>query len=242
MNAKSFPLWRGAAALTLVLGLGLWTVASAGTINIGTGAGTANALGTLGPGDPNLLGAGGQLSVALQGSAGANSQVLLALLFPTGGSFNPLGDITLYDSPMSPGTAISAGAANQVAGTLTAGALSQLVPGFSASDNFNNFQAFDNSLGLDTSSFSVVDWELATGPLSGYTNPLINISVPNGEAAGSIFVALTDQGNSTVWTRAGGVNGAGTTSVPEPSTWVLLLAGLGLLGWTTTRRRVPGEA
>lgn len=240
MNAKSFPLGRGVAAFALVLGLGLWTVASAGTINIGTGVGTKNASGTLGSGDPNLIGTGGQLSIALQGSAAANASVLLALLFPAGSGFNPLGGITLYNFPWSPATPVSAGAANQ-AGTLTGGFLSQLVPGFSASDNFSNFQGFDNSLGLDTSSFSVVDWELATGPLNGHTNPLINIDVPNGEAAGSIFVALTDNGNSTVWTNAGGVQGP-ATSVPEPSTWVLLLAGLGLLAWTTRRRGALGKA
>ncbi|MGH9527494.1 MAG: hypothetical protein ACRD2F_12530 [Terriglobales bacterium] len=237
-------LFRITAALAIMLGLGGWTAAQAGTINIGTGAGTANATGTAGVGDPNVIGSGGMLSIALQGSATANQWVQLALVLPTGDTYNPLGSATLlnpYTGGTAGGMALATGAATAASGTLTSGPLSSLLPGYSPSDNFANFAAFDSSLGLNTTSFSAVSWTVALPySLAGHTGPLINVTFPGGEPAGSIFVALTDTGRSTVWTNAGGVSGTGATSVPEMPAWVLLAAGLALLG-LVTRRRLGSE-
>lgn len=224
LRASQRALW----AIALMLGVGLSANAWAGTINIGTGAGnTPNPTGLAGAGDPNLIGSGGTISIYLQGSASATSTILLVLAEP-GGAGSPAGptSITLYSSYPGGSTAtLGIPAFTNVLGTVDAGTNALISDGFNNSNNFANFSAFDASLGLTTTSFDVYAWTITTGALDGHDNPLINIVFSSGQPTGSVFAALTDNGNSTVWTNAGGV-----TSVPEPATWLLLLTGLGVLG------------
>ncbi|MGH9543089.1 MAG: PEP-CTERM sorting domain-containing protein [Terriglobales bacterium] len=65
----------------------------------------------------------------------------------------------------------------------------------------------------------------------------MDIAIPSGEPLGSIFAALTDNGDSVVWTNAGGVNG-GITPVPEPGSLALLGGGLLLAGLTLKRQLI----
>jgi hypothetical protein len=109
--------------------------------------------------------------------------------------------------------------------------------GFNNSNNSSNFVAFDNSLGIpalnNVANFGVYTIAITTGPLAPNKGKvgLVDIQIPGGLPVGSILVALDDNGDSTVWTNAGGVN----RRVPEPATLALL--GLAFVGMGFTRRR-----
>jgi hypothetical protein len=99
-NLKFLPILAGAASIFLAASN---LPVEAGTINIGNGATGSNPTGTSGPGDPNLIGTGSDISIEVQGSASITNQVLLTILIPNDttdlfGGTNPLGTITTYPS------------------------------------------------------------------------------------------------------------------------------------------------
>lgn len=112
-----------------------------------------------------------------------------------------------------------------------------LASGFNSSNNSSNFVAFDNSLGIpalnNVVDFGVYTIAITTGPLAPNKGNvgLVDIQIPGGLPVGSILVALDDNGDSTVWTNAGGVN----HRVPEPG--ALALLGLAFAGIGFARRR-----
>lgn len=251
-------------ALFLTALLGCWSLATAGTINIGNGAGGSDPTGTgCPPCDPVLVGSGSDISIEVQGSAAITNQVLLAILIPNDptdlfGGVDPLGTITLY--PSFPGAAGGSGS-SAFTGTgfgLGTGTATYAGNGFwgdisgsntKLSDfldsNFNNsnstanFLSFDNSVGVNASNFGVYTVAITTGPLAPNMGQvgLADIQIPGGLPQGSIFVALDDNLDSTVWTNAGGVNGR-TTPTPEPANLVLMGTVLIALGRVFRKPRI----
>lgn len=227
-------------ALITIVGLG---AAFAGTINIGDGAGGSNPTGLNQPLSPVLVGNGSDISVYLQGSAAITNTFLLALIVPNvtnGTGVNSPDSLTLYGSFPGSSTPCSAcaigsltyeGPLSSTSGTKL-NSLGGALAGFNNSLNSTNFDAFDNSVGVTPTIFGVYTWTITTGALSGSNNPLIDFSIPGGELNGSIFAALTDNGNSTVWTNSGGVE------TPEPATLALLAIGLLLAGLVVRKRQL----
>ena len=100
-TSKSLSVLAGAIVAGALVTANL--PAHAGIINIGNGATGSNPRGTSGPGDPNLIGTGSDISIEVQGSTSINNQVLLTILVPNDttnlfGTTNPLGTITTYPS------------------------------------------------------------------------------------------------------------------------------------------------
>ncbi len=176
------------------------------------------------------------------------------------GGTDPLGTITLYSAfpGASTGTGSSAftgtgfglgsgsatyqgngfwGAYNTTTDTFLSDFLDS---NFNNSNNSSNFVGFDNSLGIpalnNVVDFGVYTIAITTGPLAPNKGKvgLVDIQIPGGLPDGSILVALDDNGDSTVWTNAGGVN-QGHHSVPEPASLTVL--GAGLLALRLSRRK-----
>lgn len=168
------------------------------------------------------------------------------------GSANPLGTISVYSS--FPGTSTTGSSsftgANSTFADLGNGSgtykgngfwgdystgthffKSFLDSNFNNSNNAPNLTGFDASLGVtalnNVTDYGVYTFDITTGALSGHGNDgLVNISIPGGLPEGSIALALTDTGHSTVWTNDAGINSP-LTPTPEPGSVVLF--GLGLL-------------
>lgn len=248
--------------LTILILAGGWTVATAGTINIGNGATGTNPTGLNAPTDPIRIGNGSDISIYIQGSATISNEVLLGILVPNDTtdlfSVNPLGTVSIF-SPfpgsktgtgssafvnsgfgLGGGTATSNGSgfwgslANPSHGTTKLSAF--LGSGFNASNQTSNFSAFDlaampGGAGLSSvSGWGVYTLGVTTGALSAKS--LIDIQVAGGLPLGSIVVALDDNGNSTVWTNDGGVDG----TVPEPASFALFGTGLLALAFFVRRK------
>ncbi|HZT74860.1 MAG TPA: PEP-CTERM sorting domain-containing protein [Terriglobales bacterium] len=232
---------RCLAVLVLLTSVSLGA-AFAGTINIGNGATGSNPTGLNQPLSPVLVGNGSDISVYLQGSAAITNTFLLALIVPNvtaGTGVNSPASLTLYGSfpggsTPCPACAIGSltfqGTLSSTSGTKLSG-LGGALANFSDSLNATNFDTFDHSAGVTPMSFGVYTWTITTGELSGSNHPLIDFSIPEGELNGSIFAALTDNGNSTVWTNSGGVE------TPEPATAALLAIGLLLAGFVARKRQ-----
>ena len=76
-------------------------------------------------------------------------------------------------------------------------------------------------------------WDICTDEAhGGYDNSLGNCVVapnnPNGGSFGSLG------GSTAVYTQLAWINSI--TAVPEPETYALMLAGLGVVGWASRRR------
>lgn len=183
------------------------------------------------------------------------------------GSTNPLGTITSYANyalyPSGPVTGSSAfvgtgfglgtgSASYQSNGfwgkynVLTTVEMSDFLgTNFNDSNNTPNFLGFDASLNpsIPASDYGVYTFDVKPGQsLSG--GGIINIAIPGGLPMGSILLAYSDAGDSTVWTNDGGVTGPYFTPVPAggplpiPATLPLTTAGgLGLLVLALRKRK-----
>lgn len=154
------------------------------------------------------------------------------------GAINPLGKITSYPNfpTLSPSTigssaftgtgfGLGSGSATyrgngfwgDFAGNTGAAKLSGFLSSeFNSSNNGSNFSGFDASLGVpalsNVTQWGVYTFAITTGALTGHgSNGLVDIMIPSGLPQGSIAMALSDNGDSTVWTNDGGVN-----AVPAP--------------------------
>jgi hypothetical protein len=85
---------------------------------------------------------------------------------------------------------------------------------------------FFNITGLNLALYNSNHVELASGT---------DISLSK-IAAGNYYAVITGRANGVAGGEYAGA--FSVSAVPEASTWVMLLAGLGLLGYTTSRRRV----
>jgi hypothetical protein len=154
------------------------------------------------------------------------------------GGTSPLGKITSYPnfptlSPSTTGSSAFTGTGfglgsgstyqgNGFWGDFTGNTGSAKLSGFLSSEfnnsnNGSNFSGFDASLGIPALSnvpqWGVYTFAITTGALTGHgSNGLVDIMIPGGLPLGSIAAALSDNGDSTVWTNDGGVN-----AVPAPS-------------------------
>ncbi len=263
---KFSALAAGIGALGL---LGAIAPVKAGVINIGSGVGSTDATGLNQAGGPQLIGNTGDVSIYFNGSGSVTSDVLLALLVPNDStvSTNPLGTITSYASyalyPSGPVTGSSAfvgtgfglgtgSASYQSNGfwseynVLTTVKMSDFLgTNFNKSNSTTNFLGFDASLNpsIAASDYGVYTFDVKPGQsLSG--GGIINIAIPGGLPMGSILLAYSDAGDSTVWTNDGGVTGPYFTPVPAggplpiPATLPLTTAGgLGLLVLALRKRK-----
>ncbi|MCA1971429.1 MAG: PEPxxWA-CTERM sorting domain-containing protein [Caenispirillum sp.] len=89
-------------------------------------------------------------------------------------------------------------------------------------DLFNTARIVSIEVPEDTAVFSYGDFLAGTGPGFTVLGGVSGASLPGG--AGGYFAGL------------GGGGGGYTPPVPEPGTWAMLLAGLGLLGFAARRR------
>ncbi len=269
---KFSALAAGIGALAL---LGAVAPVKAGVINIGSGVGSTDATGLNNPGDPQLIGNTGDVSIYFNGSGSVTSDVLLALLVPNDstdsfGATNPLGTITSYANyalyPSGPVPVPGSSAFVSTGFSLGTGSASYQSNGFwgefpsplrgpgpisaflgtsfSSSDSFTNFAYFDSHLNspIAASDYGVYTFDVKPGQsLSG--GGIINIAIPGYLPTGSILLAYSDAGDSTVWTNDGGVNGGPGTipaggPLPIPATLPLTAAGgLGLLVLALRKRK-----
>lgn len=90
---------------------------------------------------------------------------------------------------------------------------------------------FDAQEKLVDAAFDVLDDNTTTGVSNSWSG-LLSVSFANtgsSDASGWLQTFVTTQGNSALWD--------GVTPVPEPSTYMMMVGGLALLGWVGRRRR-----
>ena len=255
-----------AVAVSAALAIALVVPLSAGTINIGNGATGTNPEGTSGPGDPNLVGNGSDVSVEVQGSTSITDQVLLAILIPNDttdlfGTTDPLGTITVYPSfptktPKSTGSStftctgfgLGSGSGSCVSGEGFWGDFSGsagtklssfLDSNFNSSNNMSNFTGFDASLGVPSLS-SVTQYGVYTIALTtgAYSDfGLADIMIPGGLPQGSIVVALADNSKFDSTVWTNAAGVNSTSPVPEPTSLFVIGAGLLAMGLRKAARK-----
>ena len=114
-----------------------------------------------------------------------------------------------------------------------------------ADGSFNDFFHFDagdlRSISTDISSIKGVTWDSATlvdGNLNSYSFSGSGGDRHEGHSGGeSGYFILHLQGHVSTDDHNSGEYNVHVSAVPEPETAAMLLAGLGVLGWTARRRQ-----
>ena len=107
--------------------------------------------------------------------------------------------------------------------------------------NANNVATAEGTVGLEGTLFNVYDLSVAINSGNGFT-AATEFEAELGTFAKGTIVApfdinTTDQKvYDTSWTNAGFVNTTDAGAVPEPRTWVMMLAGFGMLGFAAMRK------
>lgn len=143
--------------------------------------------------------------------------------------------------------------ANQIA-NLSFGTPGLRIDGYSfaaaAAAGFNVFGALldgftQTNLAAYNADLAVVQNYLSTNPLAAYSQTGLPAILPGGGTGRSLSTVPLDTANFYVITIDGTGNEPGSiysgnlsaTSVPEPATWAMMLAGFGLIGFAMRRQR-----
>lgn len=247
------------AGLLIVLAVSpVWAQTDPSTLHIGPGAGTACAQGCAG--DPNLIGAPGNVVDVLQQSGGADAltqPLLLIIGIPNDRtplfSTNPIGTVTFINPYPNTGTStVTVGTGNFAAsGTFGIGTLTTGFAGFETSSDVYTFlglgSKINNSnsigteknwtdtdlsrLGISATGFGIYVFAL-TGASLGPMG-LVNVTFPGGLPTGTFVVAYGQNLAGTAYATPFTESGL---VVPEPASLALFGSGMIALAVLVRRR------
>lgn len=208
--------------------------------------------------DPVLLNESNTLTITEVGNHTINQPIRVLLLEPLGSALPSITSATGVGASgpfsLGPQTTVQATAFDQTNGTfdgpvvtLSAGqdvGKQFNLPGADASVSYTNIAAAYAAAGLVApATFQIEDAVIPVAFNSDSDFLTLNGSFGLGTVIAPIAVDVETQSNGklkittfdTAWTNAGFVNQ--TSVIPEPQTWVMLIAGFGFMGWLGYRRQ-----